>query len=280
MENENQSNFLARFFFYVHDVVRAADEPIYLVIVVLLPLIAPVIPATITANSLTEFMDFAKWEAVLSGVVLAMIGYAGVISTVASLSKATKEKSRENWVEFAFFASAWIIYLISLIVVNYTLEKQAGATSARLTVIISLTVGLEFAAGVLNAKRIQSRDEMQIDEKRYQEKREDAKWRYAMKHGAKQITQMAADVSGVTGVSGAKDTPLSDKDKRQIDRFRNDLSVTGNWRIDGKKMNKSDLEWLARAETSVIKLAIGGENTPDKTAQNWRNYARQKLSKK
>jgi len=269
MSEENKSqNFLANFFYYVHEVFQAADEPVYLVIVILLPIIAPIIPATITANSLKKFMEFVKWEAVLSGIVLAMIGYAGVIATVSSLSKATKEKGRENWIEFYFYLSAWIIYLISLIVVNYTLEKQAGATSARLTVIISLTVGLEFAAGVLNAKRIQSRDEANTSERIRQERREDRMTKFKITHGVH--PQMALDV---TGASGAPDSNLSDKDKRQIARFQKELAVTGNWRKDGKKMLKSDLEWLSKAETFAIKLAIGGPDTPDKTAQNWRNYA-------
>jgi len=88
---ESNKNWLANVFSYIHEVVEKADRPISLLVMVLLPFIAPLLPALITADSLRTYMEFPSetwyWIAVIA---FEMIGYLGMISLVGAIMRLVK----------------------------------------------------------------------------------------------------------------------------------------------------------------------------------------------
>lgn len=175
-ENKN-TNVLANIFYFLHETVVAADKPISMLVGVLLPFIAPLLPALITSKSLKEFMKFEDswtWIAVAS---FELIGYLGMIAAVGAAMRLAKNKDAESVESLTwnrnFYLTAYVIYLITLISSNTILEIVNGVSLSHVLVILCLTVGLSISAGILNASRLYERDEKNEEEKIRQEKRED-----------------------------------------------------------------------------------------------------------
>ena len=274
---------LANFFRWIYRVVEAADKPLYLIVVVFLPLIAPIPPSIIVRDSLILHMGFEPYLANITAVALIMLGYSSVIAAVRSYTKERKDPNNKALKEEKrLYMAAWFIYLTALTLVAVILEVQAHATLARVSVLVALTLGSEISAGILNASRIADREIKDEDKERLTatQAREDIIRRErtearlkgkAIKHGMNIFAQDARQLTQVAQ-TGAQPVGLSERDAQQIDRFRNVLAISGNWRIDQKKLTKADLQWMKVASVSVIMLATG---TARRTAQKWKKDARE-----
>ena len=251
------SQFLAGFFYWVRDVVEAADRPIYLTIVIFLPFMASAPPAMITYGSLMKYMEFTQPQAMFSAIALVMLGYSAVIATVASLAEYRDNPENEVAKKaYHLYLSAWIIYLMSLVIANIFMEVEAGSSLTRIAVLAVFTIGLEASAGILNASRITKRDKDDFEERRYQEKRGDRMERFRLKHGLSR--QMSFDVNDATNATNVQRDP----------RF------TGDWRKDESLLTQKDLKWLKSAPTEHIRAKYG---ISGRTAQRWRERASEKI---
>lgn len=171
------TNWLADIFAWIHEVISEADKPISLVVMVVLPFIAPLLPAIITAASLQKYMEFDPSWSWLSVLSFEMIGYLGMIflvSAMMALAKNTDDKKIEalTW-NRNFYIIAYGIYLFTLLTANVILEIVNKVPLSHVAVILCLTIGLSLSAGILNASRIQDRNQKDESYVLRQERRED-----------------------------------------------------------------------------------------------------------
>lgn len=227
MENKNNNtNFLANIFYFLHEVVVAADKPISMLVGVLLPFIAPLLPALITARSLKDFMKFDDawtWIAVIS---FELVGYLGMIAAVGAAMRLSKNSDKEKIESLTwnrnFYLTAYVIYLITLIVANTILEIVNNVSLAHVAVIFCLTVGLSISAGILNASRIYERDEKDEQDIRRREKTDFKLKTKALEHGINVFSlnsnypSSSVNPSVVSSPKNGDWRNLSDKEKREV----------------------------------------------------------------
>jgi len=255
-----KTNWLAEIFYWIHQVIEEADKPISLVVMVLLPFIAPLLPAILTAHSLEKFMELQSYETWIAAVSFELIGYLGMIAVVGALMRLIKNKDKDLSsalkLNFWFYLGAYIVYLITLLVSNAVLEYVNGASGTRVTVILCLTVGLSLSAGILNASRIFNRDERDDEYKVRQEKREDSLKKTALRHG---INVFAL---------GTQDAV------QDANSVVQDIAFSGDWRVDESKLKKKDLLWIQNAQPHEVAQKFGISR---RTAYNWKEKVDEKL---
>lgn len=206
MENRTRNtNWLANFFYWVYEVLKAADEPIFLVIAVLLPFVAPLLPALITSDNLQKFMGFPpswQWIGVITFEFIGILGAIAMVRAAMALSQNTDEKktSALQW-NRSFFLGVYLIYLFSLIVSNLVVEIANNTPVWRVLVTACFTIGVSIAAAMLNASRIYEREESKERYSLRQERREDRLKAKALEAGInifsaqEQSRQFGADTS-------------------------------------------------------------------------------------
>lgn len=259
-----KTNWLAGFFYWWYQVIEEADKPISLVVMVILPFIAPLLPAIITAHSLTVFMGLETWETWIAVVSFELIGYLGMIAVVGALMRIVKntdaKKTRGLKLNFNFYLFAYIVYLTTLVVSNAVLEYVNGADITRVIVILCLTVGLSVSAGILNASRIYTRDEKSEEYVIRQERREDNLKRTAIKHGIN-VFALTQDI-------------VQDVVQDKVPEMQNG-AIVGDWRADEGKLSKKDLHWILNAP---VKDVMKRYKLKRRTAFNWKQRAEEKLN--
>lgn len=172
---KNNTNWLARIFQYIYDVIVAADRPIFMAAMVVLPFIAPLLPAMITGTNLQQYL-FPEhpnwvWIGITAFELVAMLAQVASVSARMNLKEDPKnpvlvaEASRADW--------SYAIYIITLIAANVFLELANGVKVVNVFVVACLTVGLSFSSSLINASRIHKRD---IEDKKLEtENREQAR---------------------------------------------------------------------------------------------------------
>ena len=258
-----KTNWLANIFVYIREVVEEADRPLSFVIIALLPLAAPAVPAFITANSLRQYMDFTPFWGVFTGVVFEGAGYVGMISLVGAIMRYVKEEKNVR-VSLPVKVAGWAygLYLFSLISVNIILEIANGVPLTRVLVVACLTVGLSVSASLLNGQRIYERDNKDTEEKRYQDQRADKMEKFRIKHGAKNVQNVQNSVQSLypSRQFSADAAHVADN--------------TGDWRKARKKMQLDTVRMIANADISWIMQKY---NLRERAAYNWKNRAKKEL---
>ena len=154
------SNWLSAGFEYIHDVIDSADRPISKLVMVLLPFVAPLLPALITARSLRDYMDVPNEWSWIAVVAFEGIGYLGMITLVGAIMRhIDDDKNERSWTAIYTSGTAYFIYLLSLIVTNLVLEAKNNVPVENIVVVACLTVGLSISASLLNAQRIYVRSQ-------------------------------------------------------------------------------------------------------------------------
>lgn len=207
------TNWLAWFFNWNREVIEAAETPFSKLAIFVLPVLAPIVPAFLTALHVAKLMfamfDFGTYTdgvslgmAVVTGVVLELLGYVGAISTIQHIFRWVKTKADENLVPAALSGAAYLFYIILMYFINVKLAEYFGAA-----VIFNQVVGalsfLTIPSGLLAANHLTQRADQEEDDKLRQEAREDRIKMKAIKHGLNpyQATQ---------GVRGKKEKHASD----------------------------------------------------------------------
>ena len=256
-----KTNWLASIFTWIYQVISEADKPISLVAAVLLPFVAPLLPALITAGSLQQFMDFDESWTWIGVVSFELIGFLGMIAVVgAGMRLANNEDPNKaealKW-NRNFYLLAYVIYLLTLITSNVILEIENGIPISHVIVIFCLTVGLSIAAGILNASRIYERNEKEDQKQIREEKRLDRMERYKIKHGV--------------GLEGSR------KVSNENGNFQEGSKKSPDWRKVRLQLSKEDLEKLANLSPDAMRQYASETGFTYKTISNWRSNARDEL---
>jgi len=177
-----QTNWLAGIFTWLRTVIEEADRPISLLVTVILPFIAPLVPALITSNNLNRYMGLDDYQSTISAVTFEAIGYVAMIATVGAIMRwVDDEKNQRSWLPVVVAGSSYACYIIALILINLILEIENGIPATNVAVTAFLTVGTTIPASLLNGTRISGRDER--DNALRQEKRQDDMAHYKIRHG-------------------------------------------------------------------------------------------------
>ena len=177
-------NWLANSFRYLYEVVVEADKPIFMFSMVILPFVAPLLPALITASNLQKYMGFPvewTWIGVVAFELVAMLSQMASVSANMKLvdnpdNVALKSEAFRTGLSYG-------IYIATLIASNAILEYANKVSLVQVLVTACLTVGLSFSASLINATRIYNRDKDDKDEMLRREGVEERKRRWNIKHG-------------------------------------------------------------------------------------------------
>lgn len=252
------TNWLSGFFRWLKEVIEEADRPISLLIIVLLPFIAPIIPALVTANHLITYMNYTPEMATLAAVAFALVGYASMITAIGSIMNfVDQEHNKRVWLPVVVTVGSYLVYVTALVVINVVLEINSGVEGTQTFVTALLTLGLEIPASLLNGTRINNRDAADRKDREREENRKYNLERYKIKHGK--------SVESSTKVS-------SDNGK-----FQESSKKPESWRKVRTKLSKTQLESLANATPDEMRTYASQTGFTYKTISNWRQNARDEL---
>lgn len=154
--------FVKNFFDWIAAVIQTADTSLVLLILVILPLIVPATPAIVTYGNLQTGMHFTPESALIGGITIELLGYAGALLLLQFATDWMKKKKNAGWMTLVAGLS-YLFYLVSVVSINVLLDKEAGRSSTYIWVIALLCL-LSVPSGMLSATRIMSRTEKAEDE--------------------------------------------------------------------------------------------------------------------
>lgn len=165
MQNETVvDSVVTNFLTWLRRVIEEADKPLSLLLMVTLPLIAPIIPSIVTASNLEKYMEYTKWVAITAAVVFAVVGYVSMITAIGSIMRyVDNDKNDREWLPVAISVGSYLIYVFALVTVNVVLEQHNGVDGVRITVTALMTLGLEIPSALLNGTRISNRMKKEED---------------------------------------------------------------------------------------------------------------------
>ena len=190
----HNKNILSDIFVYIKDVIDSADMPLVLLILVVLPLIVPVVPASVTAMNLNDVMKFPSWMSGFSGLTIELLGFASAILALRSITALANAQDETGglWLQVFVDVGAWIFYLFAVVTINVIMDNQVGKPTWYVMVIAVLCL-LSVPSSMLAASRINTRDANEKNEKRYQERRSDSMERYRIRMEANRRTNEPAN---------------------------------------------------------------------------------------
>lgn len=153
------SNILASLFKWVRTVIEEADRPLSLLLTILLPFIAPIIPSIITSQNLQKYMGYDPTTALIAAIAFALVGYVSMVTSIGAIMNFV-EQEHNNRVWFPVFISvgSYMVYVLALVLINVILEYTHGVESTKISVTALMTLGLEIPSSLLNGTRLGTRE--------------------------------------------------------------------------------------------------------------------------
>lgn len=258
---------LANFFEKVREIIEAAETPFAKMAIFLLPILAPVVPATFTGLHIFKLLveifpnipvSILITLAFVVGLVLEMLGYVGAIEFIHSIFRLVRGKSEKNWLTVGLTGIAYVFYLFSMFLINVQLSKYFQ-TPPIVTSIVGLLSFVTVPTGLLAANYLGSKDEDELDYRLRQEKRADSLERYKIKHG----------ILPTASQTYQKDTgnfPTQEETFQQL---------SSNWRKVSSNLPNELVIFIAQSEPKDIipELTKYGIVLTPRSASNWRGYA-------
>jgi hypothetical protein len=264
LTKSNGSNFLASIFNWSSEVVESAESPFARLAAFLLPILAPITPAFLTSIRLyklfltilleTKLPDWvALIGAIITALVLEILGYVGTIAMVRFIYKWIKTKTDEYLVPTAMTGIAYAFYLGIMYLVNVQLNTANPNTTA----IFGLLGFLTIPAGLIFATNLVSSEENKNDYILRQEKREDRLKAKALNAGINVFEQQVHLVKD--------NSPAPQQSSQSTD-----------WRVVVKTLDPKQIQFIANCnDWKVISKMY---NLSERSARNWIGNAQKKLS--
>lgn len=226
MTNQLATNTLAQFFDKQRELIEAAETPFAKLAIFILPILSPLVPATLTGMHLYQlFLEmftfsgasrFAVVASIIPALVLELLGYVGAISFIQSLFKWIEGRAEGQEDKFLVPAVlnflAYIFYLTAMFLINVNLGTYFGTPSI-VNNIIGLLSFITVPTSLLAANHLALKEHDDKEEKRHQERREDKKISKMIKAG------MNPDAPKVVYQSDTVSVPQAQEQKR------------GDWRL-------------------------------------------------
>lgn len=143
------THWLAEKFIIQREIIEAAETPFSKLAMFILPIISPLVPATMTGMHLyqifLETFTFPKAEylsgilAIVSGVVLELLGYVGAVTFIKSIFNYFSTRREEYLIPMLLNGFAYLFYLILLWMINYLLGRYLGVDPLLNNIIAALS---------------------------------------------------------------------------------------------------------------------------------------------
>jgi hypothetical protein len=161
MENKDWTGVIARFFQGAADLIDRAGEPIFSFLAVLVPFVAPVTIAQITASALVYGNILDQSQANQLAFVLEGIGIVGLSGLVIAIDKWIRSDNTKMDSMIYLLGFIDIIYLLFLVVVNVMLDKQnPNITPTQLVIKTLICLVPLMAGGIYGYYRILHKDKI------------------------------------------------------------------------------------------------------------------------
>lgn len=264
---------LARLFDRWREVIEAAETPFAKLAIFILPILAPIVPASLTGLHLYKlFSDVFKfspnWSGILSiiiAIVLEMLGYVGAISFIQAIFRLVKTQNPLYVLPSVLNGLAYLFYLALMFLVNYKLG-EFFQTPQIINTIVGLLSFVTVPTGLLAANYLSQKELKEEDVRERSERKDERLKKYAIKHGKVSETPVTYQ-KDVTKVSGK----LPESSENLSETFPKD------WRKLRKILSTKDLEDLARLSADGVKKVSEKYNVDERTVINWRINARKEL---
>lgn len=273
--------WLAHVFNSAREIIEAAETPFAKLVTFLLPILAPLVPSTITALHLYQlFMVIFRiselreisfilsilpgFASIMSGIVLEMLGYVGAIFSVRAIFRWIKEKTEEYLVPAALNLIAYMFYLVSMWLINVALGNYFGSPEI-VTQVVGLLAFITVPTSLLVANHLAMKELEERDERLRKQKQEF------------RLEKLKIERSGgLDGFGGTR--KVSGKFPEHLRKFQKIVEsfqkVSGDWRKLYPELSVEDLNCLATMSPSEILALSNYLGVTDKTITNWRIRAR------
>lgn len=262
---------LARLFDRWREVIEAAETPFAKLAIFVLPVLAPIVPASLTGLHLYKlFLEIFKFPnadkvslvlSVIVALVLEMLGYVGAISFIQAIFHWVKTKNVLYALPTLLNGVAYIFYLLLMFLVNYMLGNYFGTPSI-INTIVGLLSFVTVPTGLLAANYLSQKELKEEDREIRRESREERLERARIK---------AQKVSQTYEKDVAKVSVNSNLSESSNENFPKD------WRKLRPLLKMKDIQDLANLSTDGIKKVALRYKVDERTVINWRLYARKEL---
>lgn len=263
-----ETNRLAEFFNKQREVIEAAETPFAKLAIFILPILAPIVPASLTGlhvyKLMLEIFTFShayQVSVVLSAIValvLEMLGYVGAISFVQAVFRLVKTRNTLYLLPAILNGLSYTFYLVLMFLVNYKLGEYFQTPRIINTIVgllsfVTVPTGL-LAANYLSQKEIKE-DEREMRKERSAERLERARIK-------------------------AGNLPQAEKVSKKLPKQEESYQkLSSDWRKVSKQLSEEQLQFMVSSTPSQIAKAFleSGLEISPRTASNWRTYAYDEL---
>ena len=149
-------NWLAEIFDWMREVIEAAETPFAKFAIFVLPILAPVVPASVTGVRLTTELNFHPALSFITALVLEMLGYVGAISSIRAIYKWFKKEG--SFLSVVLNGLAYAFYVVAMYQINVRLGSLAGDNPI-VNQVFALLSFITIPTGLLAAEHINERTE-------------------------------------------------------------------------------------------------------------------------
>lgn len=266
------TNRIANFFDKQREIIEAAETPFSKLAIFILPILAPIVPASLTGLHLyklfLEIFTFqfantiAKILACIVALVLEMLGYVGAISFIQAIFRFVKTRNTLYILPATLNGLAYTFYLILMFLVNYMLGQYFHTPDIINTIVgllsfVTVPTGL-LAANYLSQKEIKE-DEKDLRKENREERLEKARIR------AGKVTGKLPESSRIYQKVSGNLPPVEESFQK----------ISGDWRKVSTQLTRKQIEFIANHEPKdiVSEFLNSGLEISPRTASNWRTYA-------
>lgn len=150
------TNILASVFDWFREVIESAEMPFSKLVIFVLPILAPVVPASVTGFRLTSEMHFHPALSFITALVLELIGYVGAIAFIKAIYK--KFQNKGSWLSVVLNGLAYGFYVVVMYEINVRLGFMAGDLPI-VNQIFALLSFITIPTGLLAAEHLNERSE-------------------------------------------------------------------------------------------------------------------------
>jgi hypothetical protein len=187
----NNGTWLANFLNKQREIIEAAETPFAKLAIFILPILAPLVPATFTGlhlyKLLLQVFDFngdtlSRILAFIAALVLELLGYVGAVSFIQSLFRWIRNRREEYLLPATLNGIAYLFYLIFMWAINVQLGKYFQ-TPPIMNNIIGLLSFITVPTSLLAANHLSQKEEKEDERETAEFRQKERILKYKIKHG-------------------------------------------------------------------------------------------------
>lgn len=264
----NEKTFLAKFFDWLREIIESAESPFSLFARVVLPILAPIVPAFITGVRMRSEVLGADlgWLAWTTAVTLELLGYAGAITFIKSISRFFRGEG--SFLSVVMYGGVYAFYVTIMYLINVRLGFMAG-DSEIINQIFALLSFITIPTGILAAEHINEREKKEeIEKKEHELKEEKERRRQERREDRKELERLKL---------GLESSESSEKVSKSNGKSEESFQKVSDWRKVRPQLSREQLERIANLSPAEMTQYASETHLTYKTISNWRKNARREL---